>query len=402
MAAKGWIEATPERLEEKDVVVGELYLLEIETDDYEHELKLGLARVLSAEQLVSSQGAMQYKVHWLQRAKKSFLWPRTPSFKPGYDEPQPFTIESFRLRVAKSDLTQGSQQGDKPRLRMEFMERVRLFAKKYELRNDAGGADEEENAAEDDEEDRVADNEEDEVEDKGGPLVCANDSSDDSCIDEEAIDEETYEGRQVVTANDSSEDSSVEEEANVEETRENGQGIENGIRKYPYDDSSDDAATVADDKDKDKDKEAFETNKKKGQVKGKGNSVGSRNGQDTGTSEGSSKGKGKGVAKGSGKGKGSGKIKGKGAGKGSEDKDDASACVEWEVQQCSNECDFGCTKDCSRKWDPCTILEAVGETFLIHIAGEAEPHPNPIPKRFFRKKGQEQQDGAVRKRRRSI
>ena len=396
MAAKGWIEATPERLEEKDVVVGELYLLEIETDTYKHELKLGLARVLSAEQLVSSQGAMQYKVHWLQRATQSFLWPGTPTFKPGYDEPQPFTIESFRLRVAKSDLTQGSQQGDKPRLRLEFMERVHLFAKKYKLRNDAGGADEEENATEDDEEDSVADNEEDEVEDKGGPLVRTNDSSDESCIDEEANVEETCEDRQVVPANDSSEDSSVEEEANVEETRENGQGIENGIRKHPYDDSSDDDA----DKDKDKDKEAVETNKKKGQVKGKGNSVGSRNGQDTGTSEGSGKGKGKGVAKGSGKGKGSGKIKGKGAGKGSEDKDDASACVEWEVQQCSNECDFGCTKDCSRKWDPCTILEAVGEAFLIHIEGEAEPHPNPIPKRFFRKKGQEQQDGAVRKRRR--
>ena len=156
-----WAEDSPARLEEVDIRQDELYLCQIEADDFEHEFSLGLVLCQGND----PNDAGQKQVQWFARSSKSFAWPCNPKFKIAY--PGSCPVESFLLHITDEMLTATglSNKTKEPRFNAPFMKRLRLFCQAKGLTRTRGAtaaaaSDNEEDSDDEEAEDRSCDDEE--------------------------------------------------------------------------------------------------------------------------------------------------------------------------------------------------------------------------------------------------
>ena len=89
----------PDRLEEKEMKLGELYIIKIVNDDFEHALAIGLGRCVAKP----SSNNDNYEVQWFKRSSRTFDWPSNPAFRKAYIGTCP--ASSFLLRITDAMLT---------------------------------------------------------------------------------------------------------------------------------------------------------------------------------------------------------------------------------------------------------------------------------------------------------
>ena len=131
-----WAADAPDRLEEEELQVGELYICKIANDDFKHELRIGLALL----QGNASQGAGHKEVQWFARSSKTFKWPANPQFHSVYSGVCP--AECFLLHVTNGMLTGGSVANKEkaPRFNSQFMKRLWTFCNAKGLVREPGAA----------------------------------------------------------------------------------------------------------------------------------------------------------------------------------------------------------------------------------------------------------------------
>lgn len=141
-----WAADAPDRLEEDELQEGELYICKIANDDFEHELRIGLAL---HQGNASQGGAGEKEVQWFARSSKTFKWPTNPQFHSIYTGVCP--AECFLLHVTNEMLTAGSLANKEmaPRFNTQFMKRLKTFCNVKGLVREPGAAAEAEISEED-------------------------------------------------------------------------------------------------------------------------------------------------------------------------------------------------------------------------------------------------------------